>query len=65
MLVSPDAGEAEAGRDTTPNVRCSAWYADELRCVHAPWFSGSSWTHSSSASPYGAIASRSASPFSG
>src|SRR5690606_10329253 len=54
--LSPEAGEAEAGRDTTLSVRpTSCGSCSDIR-HQAPWFSGSSCTQVTEASGYGARA---------
>ena len=41
------AGEADAGRETTRSVRPTSTAKFIAMKVQAPWFSGSSWTHTS------------------
>src|SRR5690606_29177855 len=52
-FVDPAAGEAAAGRDTTRMVRpCRCLTSSWLMNGQAPWFSGSSCTHTTPACGY-------------
>ena len=64
-LADPVAGDAAAVRATTATGRGPSLFVSMMKYGHAPWFSGSSWAHMSSAFGYESAIAFSSRPGSG